>query len=309
MKEFVINEFIKLRLVDGITNIYVKGRLFNQCKFVLLNQRPDNIGQLQEINSVDDLESQLDDSLESEIFPEGIISPEMEFWVHSSNLQVWAESNYDTRFLHRNLAFPLLKEIAKTKDSLALRVFKEEIGKRFESGNPTVVNFLIEEKYHQFLSEEELLSSLLKQEDADAILEIEMYLKEHLNPIPQVRQELLLVPEVPRFEDGVIPYVALGNPFAFWVRETFNAYATRYRRVVKLKLTGFPDDFKFPECVSQLEALEELYIHNNQLTKLPEWVDLLNNLKLINIRGYEFDSEYLETVVRKFKEKGVKVVW
>ena len=51
------------------------------------------------------------------------------------NLQVWAEMNYDTRILHRNLAFPLLKKLAQVGDPIAKKALKDEIAKRFLSGN------------------------------------------------------------------------------------------------------------------------------------------------------------------------------
>lgn len=36
MREFKVNEYITLKLEGGKTNIYVKGQLFNQCKFYCL---------------------------------------------------------------------------------------------------------------------------------------------------------------------------------------------------------------------------------------------------------------------------------
>ena len=41
--EFKINDYLSLKLTDGNTNIYVKGRLFQQCKFLLLNILVDEI--------------------------------------------------------------------------------------------------------------------------------------------------------------------------------------------------------------------------------------------------------------------------
>ena len=38
------------------------------------------------------------------------ITPEQEFWEHYSNLQVWYKNDYNTRLLHRNLSFDLLKK-------------------------------------------------------------------------------------------------------------------------------------------------------------------------------------------------------
>ena len=84
------------------------------------------------------------------------ISPEAEFWGHCSNLQAWYENDYDTRLLHRNLAFPLLKALTDAGDPLAKKVFKEEIAMRLESGYPTVVRYLVDQGYLQYLTNEEL---------------------------------------------------------------------------------------------------------------------------------------------------------
>ncbi len=36
MKEFKLNEYIKLKLENRKTNLYINGELFNQCKFLLM---------------------------------------------------------------------------------------------------------------------------------------------------------------------------------------------------------------------------------------------------------------------------------
>ena len=157
MKEFIVNEYVTLKLEDGKTNIYVKGQLFNQCKFLLLNIPVDKISTFEEIDSIDVAAERLDNSLEGAIMEEGDISipHETEFWGHCSNLQVWAETNYDTRLLHRTIAFPLLKRLSELGDSVAEVRFKEEVVKRFRSGNLTVINFLIESKCLEVLQNEE----------------------------------------------------------------------------------------------------------------------------------------------------------
>ena len=44
LKEFEVSNLITLRMENDITNIYIKGRLFRQCKFLLLNKLyPDEI--------------------------------------------------------------------------------------------------------------------------------------------------------------------------------------------------------------------------------------------------------------------------
>jgi tetratricopeptide (TPR) repeat protein len=84
------------------------------------------------------------------------IPHEVEFWGHCSNLQAWAENHYDTRLLHRNLAFPLLKALAKGGDRKAKIRFKEEIAKRLSSGIKSVILYLFEGGYLKYLSLEEL---------------------------------------------------------------------------------------------------------------------------------------------------------
>jgi len=159
MSEFRINEHLSLKLEEGKTNIYVDNERFSQCKYLLLNIHIDKISTFDEIQSIDEASVNfnkfLDSSQEGTINPVEI-PPEVEFWGHCSNLQVWAENRYDTRLLHRNLAFPLLNKLAEVGDSLAKVVFKEEIIKRFSSGERTVMQFLMSKRYFEMLDEEEL---------------------------------------------------------------------------------------------------------------------------------------------------------
>ena len=100
---------------------------------MLINIPIENINRFDGIESIDQIIYEGNKNFENE----GIkyqISSEEEFWAHASNLQVWVESNYDTRLLHNNLAFPLLKELVELGDLVAAKVFKEEIVKRFSSG-------------------------------------------------------------------------------------------------------------------------------------------------------------------------------
>ncbi len=136
---FQINSFIELKLEDGKSNIYVKGKLFLGCKYLLIQILYDRVSDFDGINSIDDASKNLNHSLEepdlynisiptkvefwahcspaSNLLDHSIhfnkidIKPEVKFWGHSSNLQTWGEHDYDTRLLHRNLSFPLLKRL------------------------------------------------------------------------------------------------------------------------------------------------------------------------------------------------------
>ncbi len=64
MRSFKVNEYISLKLEEKKTNIYVKGRLFRQCKFLLLTIPVDKISSFDEIESIDEAAERLDRSLE-----------------------------------------------------------------------------------------------------------------------------------------------------------------------------------------------------------------------------------------------------
>lgn len=163
---FKINEFITLKLEDKPTSgipkketfIYVKGRQFDQCKFLLIPISIDEAKDFNEIDSIDKAEEKMDRSLEYTDRRMAGIPVMTEFWGHCSNLQVWAENDYDTRLLHRNLAFPLLKRLTEVGDPIAKKVFREEIAKRYASRHPSVAEYLKDEGYLKYLSEEELES-------------------------------------------------------------------------------------------------------------------------------------------------------
>ena len=127
VKEFKINDYLKLKLEQGRTNIYVKNRQFRQCMFLLLNIPIDRVRDYDMIDSIDEAAEKLDGSMERDHRVRIQITPEEEFMGHCSNIQAWADNEYDTRILHRNLAFPLLKRLTDVGDPIALRKFKEEI--------------------------------------------------------------------------------------------------------------------------------------------------------------------------------------
>ncbi len=153
--KFTINKYLKLKLESGHTNIYVGGKLFKQCKFLLLDIPITSTTDYNEIESIDEAAEKLDHSMERGQPRKYYISPDIEFWGHCSNLQVWYENNYDSRILHSNLAFPLLKALENAGDRLAKKVFKEEIAQRLSSGYPSVVKHIINQGYLNDFTKEE----------------------------------------------------------------------------------------------------------------------------------------------------------
>lgn len=151
---FRINDFISLRLVNGSTMIYIKNKPFRQCKYLVINIPTKKVDDYDMINSIDEAYEMSRANFERENRVINI-SREEEFWGHCSNLQAWAENDYDTRLLHSNLSFPLLKKLYECRDPVARRRFKEEIILRFESGHVPVMMYLLEENYLKYLNEEE----------------------------------------------------------------------------------------------------------------------------------------------------------
>ncbi|MFO8017247.1 MAG: hypothetical protein R6U96_01310 [Promethearchaeia archaeon] len=143
-----------------------------------------------EAGSIDELEGSFggeDQKLPLPLF----IRDEMQ--AHASNLQVWAEHDYDTTLLHRSLAFPLLKELTKAGDEKAARVFRREIKKRFLSGYPPVQEFLREEGYLKFLSAEDLKDLRQRFDEEINFIDIELFLKRPQleRGVPEARKELI----------------------------------------------------------------------------------------------------------------------
>ncbi len=168
--EFKVNDYLTLRLEGEVTNIYVRGALFNQCKYLLFSISVDNIKKYDVVESIDEMEQKLDNGFNARD-REGI-DPYTEFWGHCSNLQTWFENDYNICILHRNLAFPLLRALTKAGDPMAKKVFKEEIFSRFLSGFLPVMEFLLRGGYLDYFEKQELdarydqlnISKLIPQE-------------------------------------------------------------------------------------------------------------------------------------------------
>ncbi len=151
---FKINNYISLKLLkNNNTVIYRNNKRFRQCAYLLLHIEKDLAKNYENIHSIDEFSEVLDSP------PHSIsedLDPITEFWGHCSNLQAWVENNYDTRLLHTNLAFPLLKELKRLGDPIAEKVYKEEIISRISCGYLPVITYLIEQGYFSDFSTEEL---------------------------------------------------------------------------------------------------------------------------------------------------------
>jgi len=149
--KFKLNDFLTVRFESDNTVIYVKDEPFSICKYLLMNVP---LGEINDYESIDQASEFYGKQLENEITPKEIgLSPEEEFKGHCSNLQVWAENNYDTCLLHKNLAFPLLIKLSSVGDPVAIGKLAQEITERFKSKSTSVQIFLIQEGYLSFLED------------------------------------------------------------------------------------------------------------------------------------------------------------
>lgn len=161
MRSFRINEFLTLRLEKGKTNIYINGKLFRQCKYLLINIPRKQIHDYDKVESIDEAAQYYNNQLENTPPSELDISPETEFWGHCSNLQAWEENDYNPNILHSTLSLPLLRRLTEVGDKKAKPVFKEELIKRLERNDHKITSYLIRNGFLRYFNKRDL--SYLKE--------------------------------------------------------------------------------------------------------------------------------------------------
>ncbi len=107
---FKVNELIELRLIGGKTVLFIKGKEFSQCLYLLLNIPTEEANETEDIVNIDEASVKYSTNMENDSSRYDI-PPETEFWGHCSNLQAWVENAYHPSILHSNLAVPLLKRL------------------------------------------------------------------------------------------------------------------------------------------------------------------------------------------------------
>jgi Leucine-rich repeat (LRR) protein len=160
--EYQINKFLTLKLENNRTVIYIDGKPFYHCQRAVLKipinefviPYDDTINNVKSIDEMIELYSSSEYENEYDNYT---VTPEEEFHVHCSNIQAWVENDYDTRLMHTHLAFPLLKKLYEIGDETSKKVFKEEIVSRFLSESESVVEYLVNMKYLDYFTHEELL--------------------------------------------------------------------------------------------------------------------------------------------------------
>ncbi len=281
-EEFKINKVITIKLERGITKIYVKGNFFRQCKYLLLNKLyPDEIKDyIAGLKSIDEEIENLDKSLELEGYSIKI-SPETEFWAHCSNLQAWVENDYDTRLLHRNLAFPLLKRLTNEGDLFAKVKLKEEIVKRLESGIASVITYLGENRYTCYLSRDEYIYAILTTKDAEILLGLEKSLKTTYGTMDDLRYQVHFVAKEKSIRD--IELFFDKNVLSF----PSSIANLRNLKALHIYLNEFTE--YLPEPKIEIDTVEELRIYSYGETTILDMFDKFPNIKRLYIYGGIFE--------------------
>jgi len=130
---YVITNNIEVKLEGSRTFLYINGEKFIECMRLVLQIPLGKISDYDFVGSIDDLSENYKTFLEGEIYEGGgshSISPEQEFWGHCSNIQAWVEHDYDSRLIHSNLAFPILRRLSQEGVKRAQVKYAEEVVKR-----------------------------------------------------------------------------------------------------------------------------------------------------------------------------------
>ncbi|MFO7796246.1 MAG: leucine-rich repeat domain-containing protein [Promethearchaeati archaeon] len=253
MTEFRVNKFITLRLEGKETVIYVKKERFRQCKYLFLIDPRNTVDN--DINSIDEAAESFEKKMEGENFTldELGLTSEDVFWGHCSNLQAWAENGYDTRLIHSNLAFPLLRVLAEKGDPQARKVFKEEIARRFLEGSITTKIFLMNEGFLDILTIEEL-ESIIPSNIISKIKSLKNLIGKRLKMKSDIRG----------------------------VGRELNAYSYEEGYITGMKFSCKTLD-KFPEILRKFSELKMLEMALKKIEVIPEWINELKKLKTLNL--------------------------
>ncbi|MFX1481475.1 MAG: leucine-rich repeat domain-containing protein [Promethearchaeota archaeon] len=212
------------------------------------------------------------------------ITPEQEFWAHCSNLQTWYEYDYNTRLLHSNLAFPLLKELVRLGDSKASNVFTEQIAIRLEENYSPINQLLIEEGYLDYLSKEELESCCPDELKVDRLILasrgyteipplIESLPIRSLKFLNLINNKLSIFPSF-ILKNKNLEILLLNENLIRLLPESIN----QLKMLKKLDVSKNRLEF-LPSSIGELNFLEKLILSDNNLVILPDSIGELFSLK------------------------------
>jgi len=277
---FKLNKYLSVRFENQKTLIYVKEKPFVVCKYLFMNAP--SIASTMFYDSIDDMSKGLNDQLEMEITREEVgLSPEDEFWGHCSNLQAWVENDYDTRLLHRNLAFQLLEKLISVGDAKARKNYSLELITRFKSKSPTVQKFLVL-KRHLSRLKRSVLRELIGYADDKEVLELLSSRFSDRNDFPNLLkalERLLWIDPIHRKAHLVLAftYLKLDN-------------LVKAKNVLKDLLRLYPKDNEAIRFLAHIYWFEEKTCKANTLIKgvnsAPN--NFLSRKEFVTLKSYKF---------------------
>ncbi|MBD3342125.1 MAG: hypothetical protein GF353_23695 [Candidatus Lokiarchaeota archaeon] len=323
IKEFKVNDYISVKLQNDHTVIYLDGKKFMQCSYLLIH-KPSKIEGMGVINSIDEAADLLDKRLEHRDDKEEIeISPEEEFWGHCSNLQAWAENGYDTRLIHSNLAIPLLKKLTDIGDSKAKLVFKEEIARRIINVSEyNMIWYFFDEGYLDYLDDEErnsLFRELFIKATNDASLKFLdlLFANSVFNSLNTEERDYLFDRLIERINLG---HFELKNQTLFEIleietRTEFREQRIKIKELIKEKIIRHSNQlgnmlseylvfFSGDELEKMLwqTNFNKLYESDSEIRRIfNKNLKLIKKLKNINPKKYEFEKKFFfEALIRSY---------
>ncbi|TFF88805.1 MAG: hypothetical protein EU548_08395, partial [Promethearchaeota archaeon] len=323
-KTFEINQYLTLKLERGKTVIYVAGKRFRSCKYLLFNLTEE---EAREYNTIESIDAAIERYSRVHEENHQLLDPETEFWGHCSNLQAWAENNYNTRLLDMRLAFPLLKRLTDAGDPMARKAFKDEIARRLQDESLKVSTYLIKQGYTDYLSEAELEavgvdwvnhkgerilvihnSLELEGRDIEDISEVEgLFELESLEKLNLARNNLTSLSESIGRLTSLKELNLRENKFTVLPNSLSKLSSLRHLNLSRNKLETLPksigklteleelnasdNNFKeFPRVITKLPLLKVLQIGHNSLSSLPKSFRNLTSLRELGLEYNKFTS-------------------
>ena len=148
IKEIVINDLLSVALFkDGKVHACVAGKPVIQCVHVFITAAPDDKIST-EIECIDQAIKMVRNTSEVNdgawTGESTTIDADTALMGHASNIQAWAENDYDSRILVTAVAHPILEALKKAGDITAARKYYSSIAERWVQGNRASRKALIE---------------------------------------------------------------------------------------------------------------------------------------------------------------------
>lgn len=138
-----INDYITVSSEQNKISIYIQGERFQEFDYSFINKiLKTSQSQLEKTNTQGKYVKNIYKKDSNDAYFNNFVNI----------LKLWIQNNYDTNILLYDISFPLLRKLVEVGDSLAKKVFINEILKNLWSGDPLVVKYLFNEKYDDYVA-------------------------------------------------------------------------------------------------------------------------------------------------------------